>query len=171
MLTLILQERRRTEEKHYFRNKLNRVPETYQELLENKDDWELLDVKAAVYHMNEFGDDSGLYNAKFISKEGNYEAVYNIITGELVTDYINMGTFNFSGNYGQGTTFERAVKSANQFTLDMAPYYKWGNTDDKNTAEQIWARFVSSNGDRYKKESETNEEFKKSWDNFLKDWE
>ena len=155
---------------HYFRNILNRVPTTYEQLLENKEKWELLDVDAAIYHMNQFGDDSGLYNAKFISKDGHYEAVYNIVTGELVTDYINMGTYNYSGNYGQGTLPERAIKKVYHLNYDMVPYYRWGNTDDKNTAEQIKARVISPNKERYDNEYNMNADFRETWDEFLSDW-
>jgi hypothetical protein len=45
--------------------------------------------------------------------KATYEVVLDI-SGKVVTDSVNRGTFNFA----QGIA---------HFTLDMAPYYKWGN--------------------------------------------
>lgn len=108
-----------TQEIHYFRNKLNRAPATLDDLLDEKDDWELLEVGDSLYHMyNEYGE----YNVKFISKDGHYEAVYNkngILLSEN-NDPDNMGTFNYKSP---------SVSKVLHGLLDVEPYYLWGNVE------------------------------------------
>ncbi|HSO26202.1 MAG TPA: hypothetical protein VLR54_06245 [Methanobacteriaceae archaeon] len=108
---------------HYFRNKLNRVPKTLNELIRlnkalpvNKR-WELLSVQNSMYHMQ--GVD-GEYNLKFISYDGFCEAVYNK-NGVLLdenNDPINMGSYN----YAAGISNINAHK-----IFDINPYFEWGN--------------------------------------------
>lgn len=108
-----------TQEMHYFRNNLNRAPETLDALLAEKDEWDLLGISDSLYHMY---NTDGEYNVKFISKDGYYEAVYNK-DGVLLTQYNdsdNMGTFNYS------SPNDNKIKHA---TFDVITYYKWGNVD------------------------------------------
>lgn len=111
---------------HYFRNRLNRSPETLEGLLRENgempkiDQWRLACVKGSLYHMQ--GPD-GIYNLKFLSSDGFCEAVYNR-AGILLTesnDPVNMGTFNYSAGISQ----ENA-----HMQYDIVPYLQWGNTPD-----------------------------------------
>lgn len=108
------------EEFHYFRNKLNRAPDTLDELIEEKDKWEMLPFYKAAFHMS--GDD-GIFNLKFVSKDGqHHEAVYNK-EGKLLTeknDYINMGTYNYIG----------PDDADGHILYDVKPFYKWGNVSN-----------------------------------------
>ena len=96
------------EELHYFRLKLNRAPETLEEMIKlinstsNIDDkWIMCSPFKGRFHM--FGE-TGAYNIKFISSNNTdniYEAVYdkdgNIITE--INDYgKNMGTYNYASS-------------------------------------------------------------------------
>ena len=110
-----------TEEMHYFRNKLNRAPATLNELLAEKEKWELLSVLGSLYHMyNTAASEEGEYNLKFISKDGHHEAVYNK-DGILLTQYNdpdNMGTFNYVGPNESVLDHK---------TYDVNTYDNWGN--------------------------------------------
>jgi hypothetical protein len=53
------------------------------------------------------------YGGESILSGTTYEVVLNMF-GEVVTDPVNRGTFNFAPETGH-------------FNLDMVPYYKWGN--------------------------------------------
>lgn len=108
---------------HYFRNKLNRAPNTLEELLllnermpvEKR--WKLAPLKGSLFHMQ--GPD-GIYNLKFISSDRFCEAVYNR-KGVLLTeknDPVNMGTFNYAAGIQEKNAHEK---------YDVTPYLKWGN--------------------------------------------
>lgn len=113
-------------EVHYFRNKLNRTPESLNKLMSlnsslpmNKR-WVLLDVMNSTYHIQ--GAD-GEYNLKFLSAEGFCEAVYNKygILLDQKNDPVNMGTFNYAAGIKEANAHEK---------YDVIPYLKWGNTLD-----------------------------------------
>lgn len=118
-------------ELHYFRNYLNRAPETLDDIIQvNKglpagEKWRLLDAPSqSMYHMydTDFCPE-GEYNLKFVSANGYFEAVYNK-EGILLTqdnDGKNMGTYNYADPEG-GITGEI------HFIFDVNTYYKWGNT-------------------------------------------
>jgi hypothetical protein len=108
---------------HYFRNKLNRAPNTLEELLLQNESmpaerrWKLVSLKGSLFHLQ--GPD-GIYNLKFISPDKFCEAVYNR-QGILLTeknDPVNMGTFNYAAGIHQKTAHEK---------YDVTPYLKWGN--------------------------------------------
>ena len=101
-------------ELHYFRLKLNRAPNTLDDLLKEKENWTLLVVKDSIFHMynteactDEKGVEKGEFNLKFVSKDGKFEAVYNYnnmllddresneAEGHLY-DPKNMGTYNYA---------------------------------------------------------------------------
>ena len=108
-----------TEEIHYFRNNLNRAPDTRDELMAEKKKWRLMSVSNSRYHI--YGNE-GLFNTKFVSKdgEGKYEGVYNK-SGILLTeknDPINMGTYNYCGS---------SKNLVLHYIMDMDPFYKYGN--------------------------------------------
>ncbi|MCR2820047.1 hypothetical protein [Lederbergia panacisoli] len=48
------------------------------------------------YHRYVVNDYDPAYNVKFISSDGRFEVVYNIETGQMVTDPVNMGTYNIA---------------------------------------------------------------------------
>jgi len=111
---------------HYFKNKLNRTPDTLKELISlnktysvNKR-WILLSVAGSGYHMQ--GSD-GEYNLKFESYDYHDEAVYNE-KGILLTennDPINMGAYNY------GVFSINAHKK-----FDQMPYLMWGNAENSH---------------------------------------
>lgn len=113
-------------EMHYFRNELNRAPETLEELirinytLPADKKWAIMPVKGSLFHMQ--GTD-GFFNLKFVSGDGYHEAVYNM-EGSLLTadnDAINMGTYNY---------FPATIDSAAHTNYDVNPYFEHGNISD-----------------------------------------
>lgn len=115
----------RTAEEHYFRNYLNRgVPRTLEEMvtLINASPpgrkWKLQSPKQAAFHMQ--GPD-GVYNVKFVSPDGHFEAVYDK-EGILLTeanDPINMGTYNYA---------DPARELFKHVLYDVSPFGDWGNS-------------------------------------------
>lgn len=111
-----------TAEEHYLRNYLNYGPPSLNDMIEEIKNnspmkWKLLSPDQSVFHMN--GED-GEYNLKFISKNGFFEAVYNI-DGVLLTktnDPVNMGTYNYAD----------PILEPNKHSIyDIIPYFQWGN--------------------------------------------
>jgi len=106
---------------HYFKNKLNRAPNTLKELIDinktvpvNKR-WILLSVAGSGYHMQGV---NGEYNLKFESYDYYDEAVYNkkgILLNEN-NNPINMGSYNY------GVSSRKA-----HIRFDQLPYLIWGN--------------------------------------------
>lgn len=106
---------------HFARNKLNRAPASLSAMVQyinsNLDKkWRLLPPEEAAYHMNGVG---GEYNLKFISPDGHFEGIYNSVTGTLVSDSENMGTYNY---VDPSNTIEHTI-------YDVNPFYKWGNIE------------------------------------------
>ncbi|MFC3771314.1 hypothetical protein [Paenibacillus sp. GCM10012303] len=115
-----------SEELHYFRNTLNaysNAPVKLEDMitLAAEGEWRLFSAK---YHKYDFGGLNGAYNVKFVSADGRFEAVYNAESGEIVTDPVNMGTYN----YAPGSI--HPVKYYRHYTLDKTPWTKWGNTKE-----------------------------------------
>ena len=75
------------EELHYFRNKLNRTPSSFQELIDNKSDWFIYSKSKTGYHMNNgyykssnvdytnYSSYNNEYNMKFVDKYGLNEVI------------------------------------------------------------------------------------------------
>ena len=63
-------------------------------------------------------------NIKFISPDGHGEAVFNP-DGTLVTDPVNMGTYNFNS--------PNELLGVPHFVNDVLPYYVWGNSPEDPT--------------------------------------
>ncbi len=118
-----------TSDEHYLRNKLNYAPKSLDSMLleiknGNSLNWQLMPPKDSALHM--FGND-GEYNIKFVSGNGNFEAVYDIY-GELLDENnnpANMGTYNYADP-------TKEVKKHSVY--DVAPYYIWGNTENSRPA-------------------------------------
>ncbi|MCR8845637.1 hypothetical protein NQ117_18290 [Paenibacillus sp. SC116] len=113
-----------TEQFHYFRNVLNSygdAPEKLDEMIKLAagGKWGLFSSK---YHMYNYKGMDGAFNVKFISEDGRFEAVYNTGTGELVSDPVNMGTYNFA----PGSI--NPIKYLMHNKYDKIPWKKWGNT-------------------------------------------
>lgn len=113
-----------TEEIHYFRNELNKygeAPGQLEEMIELAacGKWE---VFSARYHRYEAEEYDSAYNVKFISSDGRFEVVYNTETGQMVTDSINMGTYNFA----PGSIIPWKYYQHHKY--DKVPWKKWGNT-------------------------------------------
>lgn len=110
------------EEIHYFRNILNKVPNTLEKIYAINADpntpsgrtWKLLPYYQAAFHM--YGD-NGEFNVKFVTEDGHFEAVYDN-EGKLVTSPKNMGTYNYFGPNNAQKHIE----------YDVEPYYALGNT-------------------------------------------
>ena len=126
------------EEMGYFRNKLNRIPKDINELKKKSGNWVLLRVDSSTYHMCPTGfSGNGLYNLKFISKDGRNEGEYINIYGDKngsvnkglacneKTDPKNMGTYNFSGMYYKDGKISKS--GFKHLMLDINPYNKYGN--------------------------------------------
>ncbi|MEH7346485.1 hypothetical protein V7122_21805 [Bacillus sp. JJ1532] len=114
-----------TEEVHYFRNELNRygeAPERLDEMIELAacGKWRLFSAK---YHRYEETELDAAYHEKFVSSNGRFEVVYHIETGEIVTNLVNMGTYN----YAPGSI--HPWKYYQHHKYDKVPWKKWGNTD------------------------------------------
>lgn len=112
-----------TEELHYFRNELNQygdAPEHLDEMIELAacGKWQLFGAK---YHRYEVSELDAAYYVKFISANGRFEAVYHTETGQIVTDSVNMGTYNYA-------PFS-IWKFYEHHQYDKVPWMKWGNTE------------------------------------------
>ncbi len=112
-------------QQHYFRNQFSRAPQTLDKMVQtirqnpqNPFGWRLLTPAETLYHMM---GPSGVYNLKFISKDGHFEAVYNkqgaLLTAQ--TGALDMGTFNYASPL---------TSLAKHSRYDVAPYIRWNNT-------------------------------------------
>lgn len=120
-----------TEEIHYFRNELNRygeAPEQLNEMIELAacGKWRLFSAR---YHRYEVTEPDAAYHVKFISANGRFEVVYHTETGRIVTDPVNMGTYN----YAPGSIHPWKYYQHHQY--DKVPWMKWGNTDQVSYEE------------------------------------
>lgn len=110
-----------TETQHYFRNELN-LEYTYKQLevlnqrLPNEERWKFVDTLASSYHMN---GDIGTKNSKWVSADEHFEVVYDR-KQKINRSESNMGTYNYYG----------LSDAKNHYKYDVAPYYKWGNTQE-----------------------------------------
>lgn len=114
-----------TEEIHYFRNILNgygEAPERLDDMIELAacGKWRLFSSR---YHRYEVSELDAAYHVKFISVNGRFEAVYHTENGLIVTDPVNMGTYN----YAPGSILPWKYYQHHQY--DKVPWIKWGNTD------------------------------------------
>lgn len=113
------------ERMHFFRNKLNSYSDAPAKLddmvtLASKGEWKVFSAK---FHRYNYEDINGALNIKFISKDGRFEAVYNIESQSIVTDPANMGTYN----YAPGSI--NIIKFYNHTKYDKKPWKKWGNIE------------------------------------------
>jgi len=120
-----------TDEIHYFRNKLNRygeAPERLDKMIELAacGKWRLFSAR---YHRYEAAELDAAYHVKFISANGRFEVVYHTETGLIVTDPVNMGTYN----YAPGSIHPWKYYQHHQY--DKVPWMKWGNTDQVSYQE------------------------------------
>ena len=163
-----------TEKVHYFRNNLNRIPTTLQQLNSQSSNWVLLKVGSSGYHMCSTSfSETGSYNLKFISKNGRNEGVYINYYGDKnknkgkacteKTDPKNMGTYNFSGMYYAKGKASKEAKD--HFELDMVPYYSYGNVS-RNDLPNLFEQMSNSNANRYN----DNYDAKNSRNKFEKQW-
>ncbi|MDR0918279.1 MAG: hypothetical protein LBM93_03390 [Oscillospiraceae bacterium] len=75
------------QEVHYFRNKLNRYSESFQDIVDNSSNWQLYNKKDTRYHMNNgdfestnlkypfYSSYNNEYNLKFVTKDGLFESI------------------------------------------------------------------------------------------------
>jgi hypothetical protein len=98
-------------------------PKTFTD--ENGTVWNVMSDKEDEYHESGQpynGIDPGK-NTKYVSEDGHQEGVYDQ-KGNLVTDPLNEGTYNFS---------DPNSDPVGHFFNDMVPYYRWGNSPDDPT--------------------------------------
>ena len=163
------------EEMGYFRNKLNRIPKNINALKKKSGNWVLLRVDSSTYHMCPTGfSGNGLYNLKFMSKDGRNEGVYINIYGDKngsvnkglacteKTDPKNMGTYNFSGMYYKDGKISSA--GFKHLMLDINPYNQYGNAskDDLPTEGEKYEQ----NGIRYNNDhdaKQARQTFEEGW--------
>lgn len=112
-----------TDEIHYFRNTLNAysgAPTSLDEMitLASEHKWKLFSAKFHRYNNEEV---NAALNVKFISANGRFEVVYNTETEEIVTDPVNMGTYN----YAPGSI--NPQKYYRHYLFDLKPWKNWGN--------------------------------------------
>lgn len=120
-----------TEKLHYFRNELNpygEAPEQLDEMIKLAacGKWRLFSAR---YHRYEVPESDAAYHVKFISENGRFEVVYHTESGQLVTDPVNMGTYN----YAPGSILPWKYYQHHQY--DKVPWRKWGNTDQVSYQE------------------------------------
>lgn len=124
-----------TDDIHYYRNDLNKYGEAPEQLdemiaLAACGKWQLFSAR---YHRYEVDEYDSAYNVKFISSDGRFEVVYNTEGGKIVTDPVNMGTYNFA----PGSIIPWKYYQHHKY--DKVPWKKWGNTDQA-TYEEIKQR-------------------------------
>ncbi|WP_259786446.1 hypothetical protein [Aliiroseovarius crassostreae] len=111
-----------SKEEHYARNNLQsgKIPDKQSGL---SDSFERLPAGKSIFHMQ--GSTNGQANntnSKFVSQDGSYEAVYDQ-NGNLVTDSVNQGTYNFAS----------LNDPIGHLIRDIIPYIAWGNAMDDPT--------------------------------------
>jgi hypothetical protein len=126
-----------SQQEHYARNKNNHPPASIPNYDfenpvksftdENGTTWKLIPENLDVYHEQGQSYDGidPKNNNKYVSADGHQEGVYNQ-NGELATDPVNEGTYNFS---------DPNTNAMDHFFNAVLPYYKWGNSADDPTAE------------------------------------
>ena len=163
------------EEMGYFRNKLNRIPKNINALKKKSGNFVLLRVDSSTYHMCPTGfSGNGLYNLKFMSKDGRNEGVYINIYGDKngsvnkglacneKTDPKNMGTYNFSGMYYKDGKISKS--GFKHLMLDINPYNKYGNASKDDLP--ISGEKHGQNENRYNKDfdaQQAREIFEEGW--------
>ena len=163
------------EEMGYFRNKLNRILKNINELKKKSGNWKLLKVGTSTYHMHpsDFSG-NGLYNLKFMSKDGRNEGVYINIYGDKngsvnkglacteKTDPKNTGTYNFSGMYYKDGKISKS--GFKHLMLDINPYNKYGNASKDDLPKD--GEKSGQNGTRYDNDSDAKQArktFEEGW--------
>jgi len=108
-------------EDHYKRNKINDLlPDTAEDAV--KQGWHKI-----VANAHQFTSEGKHDNVKYVDPSGKFEAVYDKL-GKLVTDPLDMGSYNFSPS----ETSKRA-----HVRDDVIPWILYGNSpDDKSTKKQ-----------------------------------
>ena len=108
---------------HYNRNRSNNLPapDTV------KATWVRLSNHQSNFHRIGPGAD---INVKFVSPDGRREAVFHGLDGPLVTDPINLGTYNFASPL---------TDSRGHIILDVVPFIFWGNSaeDPRSFSERV----------------------------------
>lgn len=86
-----------------------------------KGEWYLFSAK---FHRFNYGGINGALNVKFLSADGRFEAIYNTVTGKIVTDPANIGTYNYAP--GSVNPIEFYIHDK----YDKKPWKKWGNVKE-----------------------------------------
>ena len=98
-------------DRHYFRNQYNKpLPST----MRCAELWGWDGTVSAACHKF-----TSLDNVKYVSWDGYREAVYNKKTGKIVTNHMDMGTYNF---------WPSTKGWAEHFAYDIFPWILWGNS-------------------------------------------
>lgn len=59
-----------------------------------------------------------------MTKDGHYEVIYNIKTGEKVTDPRDIGTYNY---------YNPVTNGVMHGLVDVVPWLIWGNSEEDST--------------------------------------
>nr|WP_081613230.1 RHS repeat-associated core domain-containing protein [Xanthomonas sp. SHU 199] len=98
--------------RHYYRNGLNKTPRNKKEA-QAASNWRQMSDAQSAFHQQ--GED-GAQNTKWVDDSGHNEAVYDG-NGNLVTDLLNGGTYNYASPDDWG----------GHLMYDVIPYFLWGN--------------------------------------------
>jgi hypothetical protein len=136
---------------HYFRNKLNRTPNSFQELVDDKTEWFLYNAKDTRYHMNYekfensitgefFGTANNHYNLKFTSL--SYNGIYEVVvtpkddisgmTEEKIIEYLKN-----PNNWLILTDDKNAAGNFKYDPLNMGTYNYHANCAEKKEDEKL----------------------------------
>lgn len=143
-----------TERMHFYRNTLNaysNAPEKLDDMisLAAKGQWKLFSAK---FHRYNNGEINAALNVKFLSADGRFEVVYNVGTGKIDDDPVNMGTYN----YAPGSI--NPIKFYLHGKFDKDPWKEWGNV--KEVPYEYIVNLESTHGSN---EAKNNEKEVERW--------
>ena len=98
--------------RHYYRNGLNNPPKN-REAAQSAGNWRQMSDAQSVFHQQGEG---GAQNSKWVDDSGHHEAIYDG-NGNLVTDRLNGGTYNYASPDDWG----------GHLMYDVLPYFLWRN--------------------------------------------
>ena len=129
---------KKSADKHYARNKLNKVSLTVDEIMQRYDK-QTEDMDALHEYTHGKQGKEGIYNDKYLSPDGGHLEVIicsppnksSYIVNEYV-DEINMGTYNYASNEIPG------LYHVDHLVRDVLPYSLYGNTLEDKTGALKW---------------------------------
>ena len=117
---------------------------------DNKDEFVILPKDKSIYHTYQVGENDGIdllgqadYK-KYVHPVMGYEVVVDS-NDNIVTDHLNMGTYNFYNPSGVGVNNPLIESDQKHLWFDVAPYYISGNSSQDPSAfsQRIERAFVT----------------------------